>query len=279
MKLNFHAVYTENEEFNKFSMALESKINHSVISPKKHALECNGYYLYMHKISNHAYLFTKTNDGELIKKINKSTASVEDIKNSLASDESLGFPSFLYINKDVIGYASSIYGPSIRELKIYLCKKLNFNSNHNLVIEPLIRNISSKETERMVFIGRTTLKTEADTNTFQKILAAFGASDVREELYEGIEVIIKPRKNKDIRKLASKIINNPDNKFSDIHIRAREELGDHLTDFYLSGQGIISTNLKKATNQEIAMEMENCHERTKHAIIKAMNESIPDGLM
>lgn len=278
MKLNFHAVYAEDKEFKKYSIDLKRQINNTIISAKKYGLEGSDYNLYMHRISDHSFLFTKTNDGELIKKINKKTSSIEDIRKSLASDESLGFPSFLFINDDVIGFASTIYGPSIRELKDFLCQKININNDMTLFFEPLIRNISSKETEKMVFIGRTTLKTEADTATFKKVLAAFGIGEIREELYNGLEVIIKPQKNKDIKAMASDIINNPDNQFSDVHIRAKEHLGDQLTDFYLSGQGVISANIKKTTNAELSMEMENCYERNKNAIMKAFDESIPDGL-
>lgn len=59
-----------------------------------HHLQVGSNYLYIHKIDGKTFLFTKTNDKSLVQKINRSKASVEDIKNSLADDESLGFPSF-----------------------------------------------------------------------------------------------------------------------------------------------------------------------------------------
>ncbi|QTL39855.1 hypothetical protein HGO23_19300 [Xenorhabdus budapestensis] len=150
MKINFYAFYQENNGI-KERINLLSLFEKNIINPQEHELDCNTYHLYLHKIDESTYLFTKKSDSELIKKINTSTFSVANIRDSLASDESLGFPSFVFINGNIMGFASSMYGPKIRELKHYIMQKeLNGTS---LQIESLMQNVTTEDALTMQFIG------------------------------------------------------------------------------------------------------------------------------
>ncbi|PHM23750.1 hypothetical protein Xbud_03521 [Xenorhabdus budapestensis] len=67
MKINFYAFYQENNDI-KERINLLSLFENNIINPQEHELDCNTYHLYLHKIDESTYLFTKTSDSELIKK-------------------------------------------------------------------------------------------------------------------------------------------------------------------------------------------------------------------
>lgn len=86
MKNGFYATYrSKNKGKDKRSINLSVFLN-SLLADNHH-LQVGSNYLYIHKIDGKTFLFTKTNDKSLVQKINRSKASVEDIKNSLADDE------------------------------------------------------------------------------------------------------------------------------------------------------------------------------------------------
>ncbi|PHM23749.1 hypothetical protein Xbud_03520 [Xenorhabdus budapestensis] len=178
-----------------------------------------------------------------------------------------------------MGFASSMYGPKIRELKHYIMQKEL--SDTSLQIEPLMQNVTTENALTMQFIGRTTLRVESDGRgvaIINNILRTMGCRDIPEELLNGLEVIIKPKKNRDIKQITTQIIERQGDAFSDIHIKAREEMADILTEFYLSGKGQISANLHKVSNAEIAEEIHNCFVRMRSAIMRSFNQAISNGL-
>jgi len=279
MKINFYAIYSEDKEKNKFRASLSSKIVERVINTSDHACEVDGHFLLMHQIDDNTFLLTKTYDSELVKKINTKTLTVDDIKESLATDESLGFPSFLHVKDDIIGFAHSFYGPRTRDLASFIsAKKIIDVDTHKVIIEPLLRDMSNADVMKMSFVGRTTLRAEAGSGVTVGVLRALGMIDIDEELLDGIEITIKPKRSKDIKNLSKGIINNENNDFSDIHIKAREEAADILTDYYLSGKGHLNANIYKSSNAEVAEEMLTCFIRMKRVIMESYAMTVGDDL-
>lgn len=279
MKINFYAIYSEDKEKNKFRASLSSKIVERVINTSDHACEVDGHFLLMHQIDDNTFLLTKTYDSELVKKINTKTLTVDDIKESLATDESLGFPSFLHVKDDIIGFAHSFYGPRTRDLASFIsAKKIVDVDTHKVIIEPLLRDMSNADVMKMSFVGRTTLRAEAGSGVTVGVLRALGMIDIDEELLDGIEITIKPKRSKDIKNLSKGIINNENNDFSDIHIKAREEAADILTDYYLSGKGHLNANIYKSSNAEVAEEMLTCFIRMKRVIMDSYAMTVGDDL-
>ncbi|EGX26664.1 hypothetical protein BSEG_04690, partial [Phocaeicola dorei 5_1_36/D4] len=82
----------------------------------------------------------------------------------------------------------------------------------------------------MHFIGRTTVKVEAKLPVFGDILKVLGATDIEGELFDSLDIVIKPKFKRDIKKVAKDIIFNPSPQFSDISLRAKDEAGDILTE-------------------------------------------------
>lgn len=279
MKLNFYAVYLQDSKSqSKVSLDLFSAFRTQVIDAKNHAQQVDDYFVFAHHISDATFLLTKTFDSELVKKINRKTLSVDELRNALSSDESLGFPSFLQVRNNVIGFANTLYGPRTRDLASYINGKCYIPSGYKLVIEPLMRDITKDDALDMQFIGRTTVRVETDSKLFSPLLRALGAETIDEELLEGLEITVKPKRLKNIKSLATEIIKNVDEQHESILLKGKEEAADLLTDFYLSSKGQIGANLYKSSNDEIASEMSNCYIKMKPIIAESYNKMFGDEL-
>ncbi|MEQ4950240.1 protein rexA [Klebsiella oxytoca] len=272
MKAGFYAIYCNKNKI-KSSLKLSALIRLHIKNGKTFS-KLGDNYLYLHIIDDNTFLFTKTNDKCLVQKINKSRASVEDIQNSLAEDESLGFPSFLFVQDNIIGFARTIYGPTTTDLRDFLTYGLGLDEAEKLTIEPLMRGTTTDDVMKMHFIGKTTVKVEAKTSFAGKILRALGSDDIEEELLDSIEIVIKPKHGRDIKKLAKKIVSNPDVQYSDIGVKAKDEAGSILTDHYLSQKGHLSAPITKTINAEIAEEMHYSYVRMKSSISSSIDRQV-----
>ncbi|MGG2141210.1 protein rexA [Symbiopectobacterium sp. RP] len=274
MKIGFYAFYSQkNKSKDKSGIKMLDFLLHQ--ATHSNSLSHGADYLYLHNIDNKTFLFTKTNDNSLIQKINRSSASIEDIKKSLADDESLGFPAFVFVDEDVIGFARTVYGPTTTDLIDFLHgKNIAIEDGSKVQLEPLMKSTTKKDVMTMSFIGRTTVKIESNTTIFVDIMRALGAKDIEDELFDSIEVIIKPKHRRDIKSATRDIVNNPNPPYSEISMRAREEAGDILSEHYLSEKGHLSAIIEKATNAEIAEEMSYCFTRMKSSIVSCFNRQI-----
>ncbi|MBW2956125.1 protein rexA [Hafnia paralvei] len=274
MKTGFYAAYQSKDKGkNKLSLGLRDFIQ--PLLEDSNNLKIGENYLYIHKIDDKTVLFTKTNDKSLVQKINKTKASVEDVKNSLADDESLGFPSFIFMDGDIIGFARTIYGPTPSDLTEFLIGKgMHIDAGAKIKIEPLMRGTSRGDVMKMNFIGRTTVKVEAKSMAFGDILKTLGAKDIEGELFDSIEIVIKPKFKRNIKKLTQDIVSNPNPQFSDISMRAKDEAGDILADHYLSEKGHLSASIEKVKNAEIAEEMGYSFLRMKASILSSLERQV-----
>lgn len=281
MRVSFWAYYAQdNKTKTKRKIDLSSILDGEIIKKSNHSLQCGDYYIYMHTIDTKTILFTKTNDSDLINKINKTNNSIRDIRDSLADDELLGFPSFLFINDGIIGFASSFLGPKIRELPDFIKGKKLLSESEDLIIEPLMRGVTKADALNMSFIGRTTLRIESGKSLTKTILRSVGVASVSDELLDGIEIILKPKRAKDIKGMTKEIISSSYGEVDGISIKAKETAADLLTEYYLDGKGHVGCNLpKKASNAEIANEIYTAFAKMKPTILESYehikNELLP----
>ena len=273
MKLSFNAIYASNKKTGKIiPLDLLKLLSEQVITAKNHSQQIEDYFVFAHHISGGSFLITKTFDSDLVKKINRKTLSVDEIRSSLSSDESLGFPSFLYINGNVVGFAKTMYGPSIRELMLYITARCIVPEGYKLAIEPLMRDITKDDAMNMQFIGRTTIRVESASRLLGPVLRTLGAQSIDEELLEGIEITIKPKRMRNIKGVAKEIIDNIDEHHESILLKGKEEAADLLTEFYLSNKGQISASLYRSSNEDLASEMVTCYTRMKPIIVQCFSD-------
>lgn len=271
MKTGFYAAFLSKDK-RKHSMGLHSFLTE--VSERNNSLQIDGSYLYIHRIDDKTFLFTKTNDSNLIQKINKSTSTIEEIKNSLADDESLGFPSFVFIDNDVVGFSRTMYGPTTSDLSDIIKFNGLGSDNEKVIIEPLMQDTSTDDVMHMDFIGRTTIRVEANTNFVRSILNSLGSKDIEEELLDCLEIVIKPKRRRDIKDITKAIVSNPNPKYSDVSFRGKNEAGDVLTDHYLSEKGHLHATINKSTNADIAEEIQYCFIRMKPRILDCLNRQV-----
>ncbi|MBK0001436.1 protein rexA [Erwinia sp. S38] len=275
MKIGFYAAYAEDGKKNKYSIDVLSFLLQKITQSQQISLDCNDYYLYLHLIDPKTILFTKTNDSNLIQKINRSKSSVEEIRKSLASDESLGFASFIYFDDSIIGFARSMYGPTTSDLICILSKeKMPIPASTKIIVEPLMRGTTKADVQKMHFIGRTTVKVEASSGLSEGILKLLGAKNIEGELLDSLEIVIKPKFKRNIKSLTKEIVNNPNKQYSDVAMRAKDEAGDVLADHYLTEKGHLSATIHKATNAEIAEEIEYGFARMKKNILEVFANQV-----
>lgn len=198
----------------------------------------------------------------------------------MADDELLGFPSFLFINDGIIGFASSFLGPKIRELPEFMKGKKLLSESEELIVEPLMRGVTKADALNMSFIGRTTLRIESGKSLTKTILRNIGVASVSDELLDGIEIILKPKRAKDIKGMTKEIISSSYGEVDGISIKAKETAADLLTEYYLDGKGHVGCNLpKKASNAEIANEIYTAFAKMKPTILESYenikNELLP----
>lgn len=277
MKMSFYAIYFSNGKDNSPCNLFES-LSSQVVEKKGNALEVDDYFVFAHHIVDKSFLLTKTYDSAFVKRVNKKTFSIDEMKNALGNDETLAFPSFLLVKDNIIGYASSQHGPRTRDLQIYLSNKLDIPMGFKLCIEPLMRDVSKDDALEMQFIGRTTLRVESGSKMFSPLLRATGIETIDEELLDGIEITLKPKRARNIRDMAKELIKNADDSHSDILIKGKEQAADLLTEYYLSNKGHLAANLYKSTNEDIAEEMETCFIRMKSVIMKSYNDAFDSEL-
>ncbi len=272
MKMSFYAIYFSNGE-NNSPCNLFSSLSAQVVGTQGNALEVDNYFVFAHHIVDKCYLITKTYDSAFVKRVNKKTFSVDDMKSALGNDETLAFSSFLLIKDNIIGYASSQHGPRIRDLQIYFANTLDIPMGFKLCIEPLMRDVSKDDALEMQFIGRTTLRVESGSKLLSPLLRATGIETIDEELLDGVEITLKPKRARNIQDMAKELIKNADDNHSDILIKGKEQAADLLTEYYLSNKGHLAANLYKSDNEDIAEEMETCFIRMKSVIMKSYNDA------
>lgn len=256
MKIGFYGIYSQASSKDKYSLDALNFLSQKSSITGSIAINSGSYYLYMHPIDSDTFLFTKTNDSNLIQKINKSNSSVEEIIKSLATDELLGFASYVYIHGDIMGFARSMYGPTTSDFAFFLKElQIPLNAGANISVEPLMRATTKADVLKMHFIGKTTVKVEATTGLSAGILTLLGAKDIEEELLDSIEIVIKPKPRRNIKNLTKDIVSNPAKQFSDIGMRAKDEAADIMTDHYLSEKGHLSAKIVRSTNSDVADEI------------------------
>ncbi len=268
MRLNYFGYYFENNNINQrylfdlrsFIRTFSSLENVSF----KNSFLYNDEHLYLFPAAQNIYLFVMTRSNEIIKRINTNDLHVNEIYELLEQGEQLGFASYVYFQEKYLGFASTILAPKVTALIHLINSILEKIGQGNLkfVAQALLHQASRNEVLNLPFIGRTIIEVSKENSFAEDIKNFVGASadDVGE--IESFELIIKPKRRKNIEPLVKKFIRNiPEDGVEKLIIKAKDELQDHLTDLYLVGKGAISdyinTRDENAIYEHIVTKTEN----------------------
>lgn len=208
MKNGFYVIYcSKNKGKDKCLINLFVFFNFLLVD--NYYLQVGFNYLYIYKIDGKIFFFIKINDKSLVQKINRFKVLVEDIKNSFVDDELLGFLFFLFVEGDIIGFVRIVFGSIIFDLIDFLIGKgMLLSSGECVQIELLMRGIIKDDVMYMYFIGRITVKVEVKLFVFGDILKVLGVIDIEGEFFDLLDIVIKLKFKRDIKKVVKDIIFN-----------------------------------------------------------------------
>lgn len=234
----------------------------------KNKFHISGENQYLFKESEDLFVFVQTRSEDLIKKIDSSDISIDDIRSTLESTENIGFASYIYIKDSYIAYGST-----------YLAPKVNIFSNFvNLLMNELgIKNYEfslalfekSSTREKILnapFIGKSTFQVLPEHSFFKlftkNIKETITAKVNDFEDLECIEITIRPKKRKDVKEIAQTLLENiPDDKLLKAVFRAREDINSNLLDLHLIQNSKVTDTIdlksKKTVTEQIKEKIEN----------------------
>lgn len=210
----------------------------------KNLLKNNGENQYLVHQGGNLFLFIQTRSQELIKKIDAKSISVSEIYDSLEEDENIGFASYVYIDNLYMCFGSTLMAPKIKSFIDFINSILDLHqiTNYRFSVTPFLSQTTPTEIKKAHFIGRTTLKISKDNSFANEIKEFFGGESSYYEDIDSFEIIIRPKLRKDISKAITQVVDkaSTDKGVEKFIIAAKKEEDERLTDYYLSGRGLVS---------------------------------------
>lgn len=266
---NFSDINTsQNFQFN-ISKFIENSTN-KLATAYVNAITYNDERLYLIKLKKDFYLFVQTKNKEIVKAVEENSSSgllASDLASKLASNENMGFASYIYIdsNNPVFAFSSRVLSPTSTAFGFYIEQLLRRMAIYDLTfkLSPVKTKIGKSEVAKLDFIGRTSFQV-AYGPLVENMLNALNGNHktIAFEEIAGIEVIIKPKRGKSINETVLKSIQQvSDNELERVTMRARAHLNDQLTNFYYSKDGMLSVSCESESDASIADDMANTLEQ------------------
>lgn len=216
----------------------------------------NGERTYILKANNRVFLFLITRDQDIIKAINSSSISCEDIHQKLDRGESVGFASYLYLQDSFYAMGTTLKGPKNNSLIHFtndLIKKLNL-TGHTFNSEPFLISTTKAEAARIPFIGRTKVEVDPQNTLGQQMGSFLGFGNSNE--IDSYEVTIKPKRGRNLKDANPSFLNRVDETgLKKFIIKAKVDLEEALTEFYISTQGAMQDVINSNAEGDIISEL------------------------
>lgn len=215
----------------------------------------HGENVYLTHISADVFLILQTRSQEIIKKIDRSDISISEIHDLLeAGKEELGFAAYLCMEEDHFGYASTIYAPKTAGFSAFLNEVLVSIGGDNLQFRPypLLHQAGADEIANKDFIGKTTMDLPATHSIVEQFADLFGFEQEDVRHLEGVRIELKPRFRKNIGGAVKKVVKSAHlGEVERFVVRAKDATAEHLTDYYLMGEGQVADMLNTKDEREI----------------------------
>lgn len=223
--------------------ALTKKFVNSTNQQFKASVTYHGERLYLLPFGTSTYLFVQTKTNEIIKAIERKTLNVQDIRNKLLQNESVGFASYVYMDESYLGIASRVMSPRITAFCELMTKVVVGYGGVDYVFVPtvLAETLPVSAIKTLEHVGSVTVEMNV-ANTFGQDLLKQLTNRAPENLVDiaSIEITIKPvRKGKkslrsDLSTIAKKL---PNKGLVSLEARAKATAADHMTDIFIVGEG------------------------------------------
>jgi hypothetical protein len=210
--------------------------------------------LFLFQQPSDMFLFLMTRSNEIIKKINIANLNLGEIYTLLGQNEHLGFASYTIIKENHLCFASTVLAPRwniFADFINQIFKSIGLGE-FELWLEPLLYQATKDEVLSMDFIGKTSFEIQRENSLWGDLMGHF-TTDAEDAIdVDSFEVIIKPRKNKNIKTAVGKVINKiSDDGLHKMIIRAKTETQSHLSDLYIVGKGAICDSIDSKNESRI----------------------------
>lgn len=271
MKVTYYAFYLENK-YDKSILFIDLK--KEILKSDKWQNKKTNDSIFIKHVMGDVYFLVKTNDSDIIKKVDINNLEINDISKILGKNEKIGFASYFIVKDKTLGFASTLYAPKTRELTEIINLILTDNySDFYFNLEPLTNKITTDDAVELSYIGVTNLRCQSNTGLFNNIISFLGG--VTETNVDGIEIIIRPKRSKNIKNTVIPIIKNVSNELDIIKVKAKTELADQAIEIYIDDknaiQGIID-NKEKDIPSKLEQNYQSLRSKIEEVLKYQLNE-------
>jgi len=217
--------------------------------------------LYLFPTNPDVFLFIETRNTDFFRRIKKSDLTLEDLRTIIDQDSTLGYGSYLVVDKNHFGMASTYMAPGLTPLISFINAILGSIGLHNIEfrVKPILKKNVAKDVLKLNVIGRTSIEIPRSNTLAQQVANVF-AQDISNDLSLGsIEIVFKPVQKGNIKPIVAGVLENIKDDAPDfsVKMRAKEFIKDTLTDFYLDENNAVSDEFNYKTESEIPSLMLN----------------------
>lgn len=223
--------------------ALTKKFVSSTNQQFKASVTYHGERLYLLPFGNSTYLFVQTKTNEIIKAIEGKTLGVQDIRNKLLQNESVGFASYVYLDSSYLGLATKVLSPRITAFCELMTKVVAGygGTDYAFVPKVLAETLPKNEIKTLDHVGSVTVEMDTANTIAQDFIKTLTNRDPN-NLFDiaSLEITIRPMRKgrKSLISDLSEIANNVPNKgLISLEARAKATAADHMTDIFIIGEG------------------------------------------
>lgn len=277
MRLNYFGYYIKDIESEKdylydlrpFLKAF-CKINNAKF---KNQFLYNGEHIYLFKVIEDIYLFVITRSQEIIKRINTDNLKVNEIYDILDNNENLGFASYVYFGENFLAFAYTILAPKITGLSVFIDSVFkSMNLKYRFCVQALLHKATKDEALSFPIIGKTTIELSRENSLIQDIAEFISAKGSDFSELNSIEIIIKPKRKKNIKPFIKKFLKAiPEDDSSKMIVKAKKNIADQLIDLYIVGKGVVSDLINTKDERKIYDAILNKVKNNKLMLNKLQN--------
>ncbi|WP_312311809.1 hypothetical protein [Atlantibacter sp.] len=217
----------------------------------------NGTYYSIHHVNGDVFMFLKANNTDIIKTIDRANNRYQDISAILQANEEVAFASYAIIKPRCIGFSSTIYGPKIGAFATYYDHYFfNANANNNLRFEPISKTITPAQALHFAHMGKINVRLENNSLFAARQLTNFlGVTQLEFDDVESFELVIKPKRSKNIRDTIVPTLTNLPQGVRDLTIAAKQAAGDQAVELHIAASGCIYDMVNVRGNSPLYTQM------------------------
>lgn len=180
--------------------------------------------------------------------MNKKKISLEELYEVMTEEDALGFVSYAYFWGNYFGFASTLLAPRVTALGHLINRTMSSSGldKYEFIIEAFVHQASKAEALKLPFLGKTVIEVSKYNGVFQRAIDMINVAGTDFENIATFELVIKPRRGKNIEQVIKKAIHTiDDDGLTKFTVKARDEIGGHLTELYLAGMGSVTDSIDK----------------------------------